>query len=508
MEMLTRNNSFRTEIQRSLPNIPEICEIGRWDFLGKSVTLIKEQDTIKYYIQTDGIAKIEGQIRADLLRLYGMPRSLRLIDIFKNVIQENLKKELITDRAFLPILLTEGFIENRSDDKVVYKPLKNIHIALFGQMTKVPNKIFGANWGVFNFVGKKSYYIQIEHTDIDSKLALALINSFEEKEYDSLEQKIALIRKFKPIVTLDSDGRVSRIVLHRFSEMDSEKIIPNGSRAITIISKKSCTIERAAKAGCSNGHAMIAYEETNFACLDGIPSLTLADIKYAHICQRTEEDKKDGLYDDMRWYEARVDLLEENKRLGSKNKGVVERQQKFQKGIESRGPTWIIPAEKAQRMLNAVMVAERDGHYVNFSMASDATSSSLAIAPVLPIGYVMGTGTTLAGAFSYYTMQAATTVGAAGGAEAVGASIAVGGVVAGSIGAVGLGLLAGKNLCNRLVNWRQGRDEEEQTLKNCAGWVRNQLKIAGINISIPLVNFRPKDMINYLNSNEESVQFA
>ena len=242
MATLININCSEQERNRRLSPLPESLDIGKWNIRGKNVTVVKERDALAY-----STPEKTEKISTALIGIYGVRRSINLIEIFKDVIQANLA-DGISSRAFLPLLLTDGFIEKTIDRKVTYEPLAHMQIALFGQIDEsshLESTLIGARWGVFKSLGKTVTHIPVDDT---SGEALKFLNSID---YLKPEKYLLFARNFRPIVSLSEDGHISSIVLRCFSKMDPNKIITDENWAITVISANGRV------RGCPLGHAMI-----------------------------------------------------------------------------------------------------------------------------------------------------------------------------------------------------------------------------------------------------------
>ena len=403
--------------------------------------------------------------------------SIFLIDIFRSIIQENLKdcirhKGFIGESDsgfsnFLPVIEKQGYIATPERGKLVYKPLDNINVVLFGMFDVATRTMVFARWGVFNRSTKETQSFSVHERD--SGYAFKFLKNFKR---NTIKKREEFGKKFKPIVEMDDD-RISNISLLCFSELEKNTIISDKSGAITVISKK-CDAS-----GYLTGHAMLFYEYVDFEAFKHMK-------KVAHITPFDENGRS------IAGGNARVDI--------SECPWVA-------KVVEMKGPTWVRPIEDIKRLERSIIRGRR----VPFSMFSDVIDTSVAscsrgylsyifdgsayLAPVVGMGIA-------ANDLGAVCAEGYVAAGLVGGAAAGGAVLGVAAV--GGYAAYHAYSYIGNYLSDKVTEW-QNRDKTDDYSRNCISWARHQLSIAGIKISVPKFNFTPKDVITHLNSNEGAV---
>jgi hypothetical protein len=240
--------------------------------------------------------------------------SIFLIDNFRSIIQENIQdcvrhQGSIGDSRtaflnFLPVIEKQGYIATPERGKRVYKPLKNINVALFGMFDIITKTMIFARWGVFNRETEQTQSIPVH--DGGNNDAFEFLKNF--CKTNNFKKGEEFGKRFKPILEMD-DERILNIRLYCFSDLEENTMMSDMVGAITIISKK-CTAS-----GYNTGHSMIFYEYVDFKAFKHVK-------KIAHLKA-------------MAGGRAKVDILE----------GYW-----VTKNIERQGPTWIRPIEDIKRL--------------------------------------------------------------------------------------------------------------------------------------------------------------
>jgi hypothetical protein len=453
MEAIGRSNSFGKSEPK--PPVPiDTVAVGSWNVGGKDVTVFRKESSLVF-------ETLDESKPLNLKDFYGMQQSVKLVEIFHDVIQSNLE-DGIGETAFLPFLRTQGFVEKELNGRGKCEPL-NMQVVLFGNTSSGPTNMVGGRWGVFNFSKK-----EITHFPIDDSSGEAL-NFLRRVPTSSKEKYESYVKQFKPVMNIDDDGKVGSIALKFISLYDPKVVLDEERWAITVLSTKTPTV-----AGCCNtGHAVIVFE----GLIDGHPLFQRAHITTIHSRTGSDKDRKPN--------EARASIRgprdEEEKNWLINGEGLA------------KGPTWTRPRHLVEEVMGAIGDAQAGRRYVKFSMAKDvATSSSnLFSRVVLPSFGAAVAGTVAIGACIYkYPCEPVAP------ARVVSA---VYGVSAAAFGAVCIGSFsfASRGLLNA------GPANEE--VSNCASWVRDQLKIAKIYVSVPTFNLTPYSMIEHLNYNEQNV---
>lgn len=479
--------------------------IGVWQIGGKTISVNKEGESLIFF--EDGKAK---RIPTEALGFYGRdpipeecsPNCLRediqkrkleileakkkqlmenvfIIDRFRSVIKENIEDSVRFDGSlglkgylnFIPVLEKEGYTAITRRGKTIYRPLENIRVALFGMVDPRTKTMIFARWCVLNNLTNEMQCLSIKEKTFEA--AFKFLKNLNGNE-DKCER---FSRNFKPILEME-DERITNIVFHCFSEAEPNAMISEQKGAITVISH-NCNLSSEPYM-CNTGHAMIWYEYLDFNAFEN-PS------NFAHI---TNQESPRGMgKPEIRTYIKK-------------------------KHIEMKGPTWIIPIENVKKLESTIKTAMIMNQRVPFSMFSDIVDTAVAssargysswvfsgsayLAPTLSM-WIAGSNLSAVCAEGYVA------AGVAGGAAAGGTVLGVGAIAA--VGSYKIYSHVSSYLSDKFTQW-QNRDKTDEYSRNCMSWVRHQLTIAGIKISVPNFNFTPRNVINYLNTHEESVQFV
>ncbi len=346
LRSIQRTNRDNRDVLSSLENL-----IKSWQIGNRQINLLKENNILIYEVFEDCVLKRKDHISPDLIKLYGMTRALKLIDIFYDVIKINLSNH-ISSQAFLPVLCTDGFIEKREDNKK-YHEATNLQIALFGQLSleDTSRKVIGAIWGIFNPIGKKTNCVQVDDRNFEvvSSFLLNVPLRLGEAKYAEY------VKRFKPIFT---DNEATCIFLRCVSIYNSNVTLDENNWSITVLSADH-------RSGFSNvgfsssncGHSMLAIESIENRDLF---------IRYAHITTK----RIDGFDDDRKPNQARVEIIKDK---------IINR--------VSPGITLRLPKDRVIRLLEYIEDAQNERRYVNFAM--DRNIASL-VASAIAAGIAQG----------------------------------------------------------------------------------------------------------------------
>jgi hypothetical protein len=492
---------------------PETRAIGVWQIGGKTISVNKESESLRFF--EDGKAK---KIPTEALGFYGrdpipeefgpnclmeeiqkrkleileakkkqLMENIFIIDRFRSVIKKNIEDSVRFDGSlglkgylnFIPVLEKEGYTAITRRGKTIYRPLENIRVALFGMVDPRTKTMIFARWCVLNNLTNEMQCLSIKEKT--SEAAFKFLKNLNGNE-DKCER---FSRNFKPILEVE-DERIINIAFHCFSEADPNAMISEQKGAITVISQ-TCNLSSEPYM-CNTGHAMIWYEYLDFNSFE----------KPGHFAHITNRENYQGV-----------------RRTIPGGMGKPEIKMYIKKNmIEKKGPTWIIPIENVKKLESTIKTAMIMNQRVPFSMYSDVVDTSVSLSfrgyfsyvfdgskYLAPIGSMWIAGSNL-GAVCAEGYVAA---GVAGGAAAGGTVLGFGAVAA--VGSYKIYSHVSSYLSDKVTQW-QNRDKTDDYSRNCMSWVRHQLTIAGIKISVPNFNFTPKNVINHLNAHEESVQFA
>ena len=485
---------------------PDTRAIGVWQIGEKIISVTKEGESLKYF--EDGRAK---KIPIEALGFYGrdptpeepcpnwsrkkiqerkleilaarkkqLMESIFIIDRFRSIIKENLEDSIRFDGSlglkgylnFIPVLEGQGYIEITRRGKTRYKSLDNIRVALFGMVDPRTGTMVFARWCVLNKSTNEMQHLSIKERT--SEIAFKFLKNLDINRHEKFS------RNFKTILEME-DGRITNIILNCFSEADPNTIITEENGALTVIVKEHNTVPGA----CSTGHAMIWCEYLDLMRFEKTD-------RFAHL---TNQEEYQGVRRNI---------------PGGMATPTIERYIKKDR-IEMKGPTWIRPIEDIKKLERSITVAMVRGQRIPFSMYSDVVDTSVASSSRGYLSYIFDGSAYLApvagmgiaaNGLGAVCAEGYVAAGLVGGAAAGGAVLGVAAV--GGYAAYKTYSYIGNYLSDKVTEW-QNRDKTDDYSRNCISWVRHQLTIAGIKISVPKFNFTPKDVITHLHSNEGAV---
>ena len=309
--------------------------VGSWEVGDQNITLLQEGASLKYEVSEEGSSKT-SMLSSDLISLYGLSRAKNLINIFNNVIKINLRDQ-VSSQAFLPVLCTEGFEKKENEGKTQYEPT-NLQVALFGQFgTPSPEEISRRIVGARWGIYNPSGKVT-SYIDLDAAATDALSFLQNVPLRSSKQEYSAFAKRFRPVLLKDSDGRIVSIALRCMSIFDSNVVIDEQNWAVTVLHADHGSGFSGVGFGPNLGHSMLAIEGMK----DKQPF-----VQYAHITTRSIPGFDDG----RKSNEARVEIIKDRVL-----KSIIP------------AKTWVRPRDEVSKMLEYVEAQQTNKRYVNFSM--------------------------------------------------------------------------------------------------------------------------------------------